>query len=50
MEVGAGSCKQLNIGKKKKFTITEGIKLLQIMNSNNANNLNKNAFWQKIQE
>jgi len=28
MEVGAGSCKQLNIGKKKKFTITEGIKLL----------------------
>lgn len=28
------NCKKLNIGKKKKFTIVEGIKLFSIINSN----------------
>jgi len=40
----------LNIGKKKKFTIVEGIKLFQIMSTNNTSNLNKTSFWQKIEE
>ena len=44
------SCKKLNISKKKKFTIVEGIKLFQIMSSNNTVNLNKSSLWQKIQE
>lgn len=43
-------CKKLNIGKKKKFTIVEGIKLFQIINTNNAHNLGKTSFWVKIQE
>jgi hypothetical protein len=34
------SSKKLNIGKKKKFTIVEGIKLFQVMSSNNTQNLN----------
>ena len=42
--------KQLNIGKKKRFTIVEGVKLLQIMNSNSSQYLSKNSFWQKIQD
>lgn len=44
------ACKKLNISKKKKFTIVEGIKLFQIMGSNNTSNLNKSSFWQKIQD
>jgi hypothetical protein len=44
------SSKKLNISKKKKFTIVEGIKLFQIMGSNNTSNLNKSSFWQKIQD
>lgn len=43
-------CKKLNIGKKKKFTIIEGIQLLTIMNSNNTSNLNKRSFWQNVEE
>lgn len=39
------SSKKLNIGKKKKFTIVEGIKLFQVMSSNNTQNLNKTSFW-----
>ena len=49
-ECSQQSCKKLNIGKKKKFTIVEGIKLFQIMSSNNTQNLNKTSFWQKIQD
>ena len=41
-------CKQLNIGKKKKFTIVEGIKLFQIMASNNATNLGRTSFWANV--
>ena len=43
------NCKKLNIGKKKQFTIIEGIKLFQIMGSNNTENLNRNSFWVNIQ-
>lgn len=37
--------KKLNISKKKKFTIVEGIKLFSIINSNASENLNKQTFW-----
>lgn len=40
--------KQLNISKKKKFTIVEGIKLFSIINSNASENLNKSHFWQRL--
>ena len=39
------NCRQLNIGKKKQFTIVEGIKLFSVMSSNNTDNLNKMTFW-----
>lgn len=42
------SSKKLNIGKKKKFTIVEGIKLFSIINSNATQNLNKPHFWQRL--
>jgi len=49
VECTCSDCKQLNIGKKKKFTIVEGIKLFEIMNSNHTDNLNKASFWSNIQ-
>ena len=39
------SFKKLNISKKKKFTIVEGIKLFEILSSNNTDNLNRTSFW-----
>ena len=42
--------RQLNIGKKKQFTIVEGIKLFSVMSSNNTDNLNKMTFWQNIEK
>jgi len=39
------NCKKLNISKKKKFTVIEGIKLFCIINSNATQNLNKSNFW-----
>ena len=50
IEASSESCKQLNIGKKKKFTIVEGIKLFGIMSSNNPDNLNKSTFWANIEK
>lgn len=50
IEASSDSCKQLNIGKKKKFTIVEGIKLFGIMSSNNPDNLNKSTFWANIEK
>ena len=44
------NCRQLNIGKKKQFTIVEGIKLFSVMSSNNTDNLNKMTFWQNIEK
>lgn len=42
--------KKLNISKKKKFTIVEGIKMFSIINSNASENLNKQHFWQRLCE
>ena len=39
---------KLNIGKKKQFTIVEGLMLFKIMNTNNSENMNKNKFWDNI--
>jgi hypothetical protein len=44
------NCRLLNIGKKKHFTIVEGIKLFSVMSSNNTDNLNKMTFWQSIEK
>jgi hypothetical protein len=41
----SGNSQKLNISKKKKFTIVEGIKLFSIINSNASENLNKSTFW-----
>ena len=46
----SANCKKLNIGKKKKFTIVEGIKLFSIINSNALENLNNPKFWQRLCE
>ena len=43
-------CKRLNISKKKKFTILEGIKLFSLMSTSTTAQLHKNQFWQKLQE
>jgi len=43
-------CKKLNISRKKKFTIVEGLRLFQIMSTNNSETMNKISFWQKIQD
>lgn len=40
--------RKLNKGRKKQFTIIEGIKMFNIINSNNNNNMNKPNFWEKI--
>lgn len=46
----SGNCKKLNISKKKKFTIVEGIKLFSIISTNATQNMNKPQFWQKLCE
>jgi len=38
----------MNIGRKKQFTIIEGIKMFNIINSSNKNNMEKSSFWEKI--
>lgn len=38
-------CKKLIISKKKKFTITEGLKMFDLITSNHAQNLGKSNFW-----
>lgn len=43
-------CKRLNIGKKKRFTISEGLKLFSIMSTTGTQNLSKSSFWQKVAE
>lgn len=43
-------CKRLNIGKKKRFTITEGLKMFTIIGTNTSQNLQKSQFWQKVAE
>lgn len=44
------NCKRLNISRKKQFTISEGIKLFQIMGQNKAENLNRITFWQNVEK
>jgi hypothetical protein len=41
--------KKLNISKKKKFTICEGIKLFGIMAQNTSDNLNSMKFWTSVE-
>lgn len=35
----------LIIGKKKKFTITEGLKMFEIINSHKKDSINNQSFW-----
>jgi len=43
------SAKKLNLGRKKHFTIVEGIMLFKIIVQNHVDNLNKLIFWQNIE-
>jgi len=45
IEINKKNTRKLNIGKKKAFTISEGIMLFQIMGQNKAENLSKLTFW-----
>jgi len=45
LQCDSNDCKMLNISKKKKFTIVEGLKLFEIMSTNNSETLNKKDFW-----
>ena len=40
--------KRLNIGKKKKYTIIEGIKLFETVSSHKNLQVNTSAFWSKV--
>ncbi len=40
--------KKLNIGKKKKYTIMEGIKLYELITNQRNSQVNLAGFWQKI--
>ena len=40
--------KRLNIGKKKKYTIIEGIKLFETVGSHKNLQMNTSAFWNKV--
>jgi hypothetical protein len=40
LEANKDKCKNLNVSKKKKFTIVEGLKLFSLMSSNNTEKLN----------
>mmetsp|Transcript_11848 Transcript_11848/g.20031 ORF Transcript_11848/g.20031 Transcript_11848/m.20031 type:complete len:230 (+) Transcript_11848:98-787(+) len=48
--IGPEKSKKLNISKKKKLTIVEGLKLFEIINSNHKYNLKKHKFWESIAE
>lgn len=40
--------KRLNIGKKKKYTIIEGIKLFETVSMHKTLQVNTSAFWTKV--
>lgn len=40
--------RKLNIGKKKKYTIIEGIKIFETVGSHKKEHLNSSAFWTKV--
>ena len=46
-------CKKLNIGRKKRFTICEGIMMFQIISTNKTHNLNlyqaSANFWKRVE-
>lgn len=50
LEANKDKCKNLNVSKKKKFTIIEGLKLFSLMSTNNTENLNKNSFWLNVEK
>ena len=50
LQCESNDCKKLNISKKKKFTIVEGLKLFEIMSTNNSDTLNKKDFWQRVHD
>ena len=42
-------CKKLNIGRKKRFTICEGIMMFQIISTNKTDNMNSINFWKRVE-
>jgi hypothetical protein len=42
------SARRLNISKKKKYTIIEGLRLYEIITNQKAGQTNSNQFWQKV--
>lgn len=40
--------KRLNIAKKKKYTIIEGIKLFELTSSHKQSMINSSSFWNKV--
>lgn len=48
-QTGDERCRKLNIGRKKRFTICEGIMMFQIISSNKVDNLNSLNFWKRVE-
>ena len=42
-------CKKLHIGRKKRFTISEGMMMFQIISSNKVDNMTSINFWKRVE-